>query len=104
MLSSSLIRMNFHYYFSCDNRFLFDNDSESLFLLLVVNSYYYFCYSYFHVGNQGGSLIEADPSLDLAGNFAHMLGYNNDNNEVNEGMKELMRLYLTIHADHEGGR
>lgn len=73
-------------------------------LLLVVNSYYYFCYSYFHVGNQGGSLIEADPSLDLAGNFAHMLGYNNDNNEVNEGMKELMRLYLTIHADHEGGR
>ncbi len=41
--------------------------------------------------------IEADPSLDWAANFAHMLGFKDD------GFKKLMRLYLTIHADHEGG-
>ena len=35
--------------------------------------------------------------LDWAGNFAHMLGIENDD------FKNLMRLYLTIHADHEGG-
>jgi citrate synthase len=41
--------------------------------------------------------IEPDPKLDWAANFAHMLGY-----EAFD-MKRLMRLYLTIHADHEGG-
>src|SRR5690625_4869104 len=41
--------------------------------------------------------IPADPSLDWAGNFAHMLG----NDEP--VFQDLMRLYLTIHADHEGG-
>ncbi len=35
--------------------------------------------------------------LDWSGNLAHMLGYDDD------GFKELMRLYMTIHADHEGG-
>ncbi len=46
---------------------------------------------------KGGKKIAADPSLDWAGNFAHMLGFEGD------GFKELMRVYLTIHADHEGG-
>lgn len=41
--------------------------------------------------------IEPDPKLDWAANFAHMLGYDDPD------MKKLMRLYLTIHADHEGG-
>lgn len=41
--------------------------------------------------------IQPNGLLDWAGNFAHMLGYNN------ESFKELMRLYMTIHADHEGG-
>jgi len=41
--------------------------------------------------------IASDPKLDWAANFAHMLGY--DQNEF----YKLMRLYLTIHADHEGG-
>jgi citrate synthase len=40
----------------------------------------------------------ADQSLDWAGNFAHLLGYGED-----ADFKSLMRLYLTIHADHEGG-
>lgn len=41
--------------------------------------------------------IEPDTSLDWAANFAHMLGNNNPE------FQDLMRLYLTIHADHEGG-
>jgi citrate synthase len=41
--------------------------------------------------------IDADPKLDWGGNFAHMMGYSD------EQFKELMRLYLTIHCDHEGG-
>ncbi len=41
--------------------------------------------------------ITPDLSLDWAGNFAHMLGFENPE------FKSLMRLYLTIHADHEGG-
>jgi len=44
-----------------------------------------------------GDHIAADTSLDWAGNFAHMLGL------PGEDFKSLMRLYLTIHADHEGG-
>ena len=41
--------------------------------------------------------IPADPDLDWGGNFAHMIGI-----EKKE-FKELMRLYLVIHSDHEGG-
>jgi citrate synthase len=41
--------------------------------------------------------IQPNGLLDWAGNFAHMLGYED------EGFKELMRLYMVIHADHEGG-
>lgn len=44
-----------------------------------------------------GKHIEPDLSLDWGGNFARMLGY--DSAEF----RSLMRLYLTIHADHEGG-
>ena len=46
---------------------------------------------------KNGEHIPADPKLDWAANFAHMLGI--DQNEF----YKLMRLYLTIHADHEGG-
>lgn len=45
----------------------------------------------------GGKTIAAKPDLDWAGNFAHMLGFDQS------GFQELMRLYLTIHTDHEGG-
>ena len=44
-----------------------------------------------------GDHIQPNGLLDWAGNFAHMLGYED------EKFKELMRLYMTIHADHEGG-
>ncbi|MEM7575273.1 MAG: citrate (Si)-synthase [Bacteroidota bacterium] len=45
----------------------------------------------------GGQQIAADSSLDWAANYAHMLGIEN------KDFQSLMRLYLTIHADHEGG-
>lgn len=41
--------------------------------------------------------IHPDGLLDWAGNLAHMLGYSDP------GFMELMRLYMSIHADHEGG-
>jgi citrate synthase len=41
--------------------------------------------------------IQPNGLLDWAGNLAHMMGFEN------ESFKELMRLYMTIHADHEGG-
>jgi citrate synthase len=46
---------------------------------------------------KGGQHIQPNGLLDWSGNFAHMLGYDD------EGFMELMRLYMTIHADHEGG-
>ncbi|KAJ3679021.1 hypothetical protein LUZ60_017032 [Juncus effusus] len=44
-----------------------------------------------------GKVIEADKSLDYGANFSHMLGFDDPK------MLELMRLYVTIHSDHEGG-
>ena len=48
---------------------------------------------------QKSGLIEPDGSLDWGANFAHMLGLNDPDGNV----KKLMRLYLMIHCDHEGG-
>ncbi len=42
--------------------------------------------------------IAPDDSLDWSSNYAHMLGVTN-----NPDFQSLMRLYMTIHADHEGG-
>lgn len=46
---------------------------------------------------KNGEHIQPNGLLDWSGNFAHMMGYDS------EDFKELMRLYMTIHADHEGG-
>lgn len=46
---------------------------------------------------KNGQHIQPDGMLDWSANFAHMLGFEN------QGFAELMRLYMTIHADHEGG-
>ncbi len=46
---------------------------------------------------RNGEHIQPNGLLDWSGNFAHMMGYDS------EEFKELMRLYMTIHADHEGG-
>ena len=41
--------------------------------------------------------IQPNGLLDWGGNLAHMMGFED------QSFKELMRLYMTIHADHEGG-
>ncbi|MBC7553103.1 MAG: citrate (Si)-synthase, eukaryotic [Taibaiella sp.] len=46
---------------------------------------------------KNGEHIHPDGMLDWSSNFAHMMGFED------EGFKELMRLYMVIHADHEGG-
>jgi citrate synthase len=47
----------------------------------------------FHKGDH----IDPDPRLDWAANFAHMMGFKHP------PVQRLMRLYMSIHADHEGG-
>lgn len=44
-----------------------------------------------------GKVGAIDPSKDWSANFTSMLGYDDP------AFTELMRLYLTIHTDHEGG-
>jgi len=44
-----------------------------------------------------GKLIPARDDLDWSANYANMLGFGD------EEFNELMRLYLFLHADHEGG-
>ena len=46
---------------------------------------------------KGGHYIAAAPKLDWAANQAHMLGIDKPE------FYDLMRLYLVIHSDHEGG-
>jgi len=48
---------------------------------------------------KGGKHIapSEDKALDWSANLAHMLGFASDE------FRELMRLYMAIHADHEGG-
>lgn len=46
---------------------------------------------------KNSQIINADNTLDWAANFAHMLGYDNVN------MREVLRGYLSIHCDYEGG-
>lgn len=46
-----------------------------------------------------GDRIESDPNLDWGADYAHMLGLPDPSGEF----KNLMRLYMTLHCDHEGG-
>ncbi|XP_050221552.1 citrate synthase, mitochondrial isoform X2 [Mercurialis annua] len=46
---------------------------------------------------KNGKFISTNDSLDYGANFSHMLGFDSPQ------MHELMRLYVTIHSDHEGG-
>jgi citrate synthase len=48
----------------------------------------------YHGGKPGA---QYNSSLDYSANFARMMGYNQPQ------FDEVMRLYLTIHSDHEGG-
>jgi len=44
-----------------------------------------------------GKIAPSNPSLDYSANYNRMLGFSNSE------FDELMRLYITIHSDHEGG-
>jgi len=46
----------------------------------------------------GGKHIAHNASLDYSANYANMLGFGG-----NKEFEDLMRLYLVIHSDHEGG-
>jgi citrate synthase len=46
---------------------------------------------------KGEPLIKPDSNRDWSDNFANMLGFND------AGFSNLMRLYMTLHCDHEGG-
>lgn len=46
-----------------------------------------------------GNIIQPDPSMDITGDYVHMLGIENKDNKF----YELMKLYLVLHCDHEGG-
>lgn len=46
-----------------------------------------------------GKRIPPDPRLDWGANYVHMLGLPVEN----EGAYNMMRLYLSLHCDHEGG-
>uniref|UniRef100_A0A915KRU7 Citrate synthase n=1 Tax=Romanomermis culicivorax TaxID=13658 RepID=A0A915KRU7_ROMCU len=52
---------------------------------------------YRNLYRNGTSVGAIDPNKDWSGNFCSMLGYSDTN------FVELMRLYLVIHSDHEGG-
>jgi len=45
---------------------------------------------------KGGDIIPPDPSLDMGGNFAHMMG-------IGKPYDEVARLYFLLHSDHESG-
>ena len=45
-----------------------------------------------------GKVPAIDPTKDYSWNLSHLLGFSD-----NEAFNELMRLYITIHSDHEGG-
>jgi citrate synthase len=53
-------------------------------------------YIYRRVYHKGEQVLP-NITLDWGANFAHMLGFDDDR------VKDYMRLFLTIHADHEGG-
>ncbi|HRX86489.1 MAG TPA: citrate/2-methylcitrate synthase, partial [Phycisphaerae bacterium] len=46
-----------------------------------------------------GDLIPWNPKLDWSANLPHMMGVPDESGNLGD----LMRLYLTLHADHEGG-
>ncbi len=46
---------------------------------------------------KGGTFIPPDPDLDWGGNFAHMMGVED------EDYQNFIRLYFILHSDHESG-
>ena len=53
----------------------------------------------YRLHSRRGEPIPSDPKLDWAADYAHMLGLTDPRGEF----ANLLRLYLTLHCDHEGG-
>lgn len=53
---------------------------------------------YRNVYKPGQEIPGIDKELDLVGNYTKMLGYGG-----NKDLTEYLRLYISIHGDHEGG-
>jgi citrate synthase len=53
----------------------------------------------YRIRYEDGRLIRRDPQKDWSANFAHMMGVP----DATGNLANLMRLYLTLHADHESG-
>eukprot|EP01083_Nonionella_stella_P204245 744714_1 len=49
-----------------------------------------------------GNVYSADDSLDWSGNWVKMVGLSREK-QANDQICDLMRMYFTIHTDHEGG-
>jgi citrate synthase len=62
----------------------------------------------FRCSFKDGKLPADDPSLDYSANFARLLGFGPNalapkGPGLADGFDEMLRLYLSIHSDHEGG-
>lgn len=53
----------------------------------------------YRIRYEDGKLIPRDPARDWSANFTHMMGVPDQTGNL----AALMRLYLNLHADHEGG-
>ena len=50
----------------------------------------------YRIKYKNGDIIPPDPTLDMGGNFAHMMG-------IDKPYDEVARLYFLLHSDHESG-
>ena len=78
-------------------KYIYEDALDLIAKLPVVAAYIYKRSCVKEAARKSSEVPTVDASLDLAANFSQMMGFSS--NEC----KELMRLYLTIHADHEGG-
>lgn len=82
---------NCYILFFIENQYTFDDSMELIAKLPTLAAYIY------RNLYKDGKVAPVDPNNDWSANLATMLGFDN------KMFTELMRLYLTIHADHEGG-
>ena len=52
----------------------------------------------YHNLYRDGKINETDPNADFGADLASMMGF-----KGNEDVEDLLRLYLVVHMDHEGG-
>lgn len=79
-------------------QFVFDDSIELIAKLPMLAALIYHRTYKTHNTKSINRLLNIDKKLDYSHNLANMLGFGSD-----KGFIELMRLYLTIHTDHEGG-